>query len=264
MSLASSSMSAHAGPDGGPWGERQERVCRGTRAGAPRQALDTTMRSRGNEQSETKIVEGGPSVRFYYVSMVRHSLGSTVRQIWVRIFAVIGIAAAIVVAWWMKVEDARVPDAPPQIAFGEPVNVGRAVFTPQKLTIENAAPSAMAGSQDGRKLVLTGQLENVTGASQVGVFGEPDALPSLSSGGAGFPPPDVYLLRDRELLRQIEPRIREDVAIVWDIPDGWREQDVRIEFAVQQFKLKDNLYAKASWLGFYPAGTLSARPEPGA
>jgi hypothetical protein len=196
--------------------------------------------------------------------MVRHSLGSTVRQIWVRIFAVIGIAAAIVVAWWMKVEDARVPDAPPQIAFGEPVNVGRAVFTPQKLTIENAAPSAMAGAQEGRKLVLTGQLENVTGASQVGVFGEPGALPSLSSGGAGFLPPDVYLLRDRELLRQIEPRIREDVAIVWDIPDGWREQDVRIEFAVQQFKLKDNLYAKASWLGFYPAGTLSARPEPGA
>jgi hypothetical protein len=222
------------------------------------------MRSRENGQSETKIVEGGPGVRFYHVDMVQHSLGSTVRQVWVRLLAVIGIAAAIAVAWWMKVEDARLPDAPPQIAFGEPVSVGRAVFTPQKLTIENAAPSAIADSQNGRKLVLTGQVENVTSTSQVGVFGPPDKLPALSSGNMGFPPPGIYLVRDGEPLGQIEPRIREDVAIVWDIPDNWREQDVKIEFSEQQFKLRDNLYAKASWLGFYPAGTLIARPERGA
>jgi hypothetical protein len=196
--------------------------------------------------------------------MVRHLLRSTARQIWARLFAAIGIFAAIAVTWWMKVEDARVPNASPQITFGEPVNLGRAVFTPQKLAVEKAAASATAGSQDGRRLVLTGQIENVTGTSQAAVFGQPEKLLTLSSGGVSFPVPEVYLVRDRELLDQIEPRIREDIAIVWDIPDSWREQDVTIEFSAQQFKLKDNLYAKASWLLFYPAGTLSARPEHGA
>lgn len=209
------------------------------------------------------MVEDEAGIRFY-ARMVRHPLRSTARQIRARLFAAIGILAAIAVAWWMKVEDARVPDASPQIAFGEPVSLGRAVFTPQKLTVEKAGPSATAGSQAGRKLVLTGQIENVTGTSQAAVFGQPEKLLTLSSGGAGFPLPEVYLVRDRELLGQIEPRIREDIAIVWNIPDDWHEQDVTIEFSAQQFKLRDNLYAKASWLLFYPAGTLSARPEHGA
>ncbi|MFE0017605.1 hypothetical protein ACFWXH_22385 [Mesorhizobium sp. NPDC059054] len=207
-----------------------------------------------------KMVEEAPSIRFY-MFMVRHSLRSTVRQIWVRLLAALGIFAAIAVAWWMKVEDARVPDAPPQVAFGEPVNVGRAILVPYKLTIENAAPSA-TGSQ--RKLVLTGQLESVTGSSQVSIFGSPEKLPALSSGGMTFPAPKVYLVRDKEPLKQLHPRIRELVSIVWDIPEGWTEQDVTIGFSTQQFKLKDNLYAKASWLQFHPSGTLSARPERGA
>ena len=82
--------------------------------------------------------------------MVRQTLRSTVQRIRIRIITVIGLVAAIVTAWWMKVEEARVPDARPTIAFGEPVNDGRWVFTPQKLAIE---PGKEAGE---RKLILTG------------------------------------------------------------------------------------------------------------
>lgn len=206
------------------------------------------------------MVEEHPGIRIY-VSMVQNALKSTARKIWVRMLTAVGIVAAIAVAWWMKVEDARVPVAPPQIAFGEPVNVGRAVFIPYKLVIEE--PSA-TGPQAGRRIVLTGQLENVTGSSQLAVFGSPEKLPALSSGGVSFPAPQVYLFRDKELLRQLQPRISELVSIVWDVPEGWNEQDVTIGFSTQQFKLKDNLYAKASWLLSKPSGTLSARPERGA
>lgn len=196
--------------------------------------------------------------------MARYSLRSTFRQIWLRIFATIGIITAIAVAYWMKVEDARVTDTPPQIAFGDPVNVGRAVFTPQKLTIEtDAAPAATSMRRD-RKLILRGRLENATGESQVAILGSPEKLPGISSGGIPFPPPTVYLERDNALLKQLQPRISEAVSIVWDIPEAWQEQDVTIEFSAQQFKLKDNLYGKSSWLLFYPTGALSTRPEDGA
>jgi len=192
------------------------------------------------------------------MAMARYSLRSTARQIRVRVLAAIGVFAAIVVTWWVKVEDARIPDTLPQIAFGEPVNVGRSVFTPQYLTIE-------PGDEQGeRKLVLTGLLENVTGTTQRAVFGFPEKLPELSSGGTKFSAPRVNLVRDNYFLKQLEPRIREAVSIAWDVPPDWREQDVSIEFSAQQFKLNDNLYSKASWLLFYPTGILRARPEKGS
>lgn len=191
--------------------------------------------------------------------MVRRPLRSTFHQIRVQAFAAIGIVAAIAVAWWMKVENARAPHAAPQIAFGEPVKVGRAVFTPRSLVIRNAPPSSANGS--GRKLVLAGQLENATGESQVAMFGFPEELPALSSGGTDFPAPTVYLDRDHAPLKQLQPRIREAVSIVWDVPESWREQEVTVAFSTQQFKLRDNLYAKASWLLFHPSGTLRAQPE---
>lgn len=196
--------------------------------------------------------------------MVRPLLISALRRIWVRIAATIGVVAAIVFAWWMKVEDARAPEAPPQIAFDQPVRAGRAVFTPRRLTVENGAPASAAGDGSGRKLVLTGRLENATGESQVAIFGFPEKLPVLSSGGTIFPDPQVYLDRDKARLRQLQPRISEDVSIVWDVPEGWRAQEVSIEFSAEQFKLKDNLYAKASWLLSYPSGVLTAQPEGGA
>lgn len=196
--------------------------------------------------------------------MVRPLLSSAFRQIWVRIAATIGVIAAIAATWWMKVEEARVPDAPPRIAFDQPVKVGRGVFTPRRLTVGNTAPSPAAGAKGSRKLVLAGRLENVTGESQVAVFGFPELLPVLSSGGRKFPAPQVILDRDKEPLRQLHPRVAEDVSIVWDLPENWRAQEVAIEFSAEQFKLKDNLYAKASWLMPYPTGVLTARPEGGA
>ena len=190
--------------------------------------------------------------------MVRQSLKSTAQQVWVRIIATLGIAAAVVTTWWMKVEDARAPDAPPTITFGEPVKVGRSVFTPQKLVV-------VADSNNGeRQLVLSGTLENMTASSQRAMFGTPETLPIPTSGDTVFSSPRVTLVRDNYFLKQLEPRVREEITIAWKVPSDWQEQDVSITFSAQRFKLKDNLYAKSSWLGFYPTGILKARPEQGA
>ncbi len=202
-------------------------------------------------------LEVGPGIRLN-IRMTRYSLKSAARQIGIRLLAAIGIVVAVIVTWWMKVEDARIPDTSPQVAFGEPVSVGRSVFTPQKLAIE------VGREPDERMLVLTGLLENVTGTTQKAMFGFPEKLPVLTSGSTDFPAPQVNLVRDSHFLKQLEPRIREAVNIVWKIPQDWREQDVSIKFSAQKFKLNDNLYSKASWLQSYPTGTLKARPEKGA
>lgn len=189
--------------------------------------------------------------------MARRSLKSAAYQVWVRVVATIGLAAAILTTWWMKVEDARAPKAPSAVAFGQPVKVGRSIFTPQKLILDSG------DGQGDRRLILTGLLENATRSSQQAFFGFPDQPVVLTSGGATFEAPRVNLGRDGRLLVQLEPRIREAVDIVWKVPPGWQEQDVTISFSAQRFKLKDNLYAKSSWLGFYPTGTLTVRPEQG-
>src|SRR5690606_5813114 len=113
-------------------------------------------------------------------------------------------------------------------------------FTPQTLRIQSGQ------EQGDRQLVLAGLLENVTGETQVSVFGFPEKLPVLTSGDTEFLAPRITLVRDQSFLRQLEPRIREAVTIVWDLPPDWHTQEVSIAFSAQQFKLKDNLYAKAS------------------
>ncbi len=143
----------------------------------------------------------------------------------------------------------------PRVVFGEPVKVGRSVFTPQKLSV------VQGKDQGERKLVLTGLIENVTGTTQTAVFGFPEQLPELSSGDMIFPAPKVILVRDNYPLTQLQPRIREAITLVWDVEPVWRDKEVSIKFSAQRFKLNDNLYSKASWLLFYPTGSLKARPE---
>lgn len=189
--------------------------------------------------------------------MARYSLQSAVRQVRGRVLATIGIGTAVIVAWWMRVEDARIPELAPAVVFGESVKVGRAVFIPQKLSV------VQGKVQGERKLVLTGLIESVTGTTQTAVFGFPEQLPELSSGGMIFPAPKVILARDNYPLVQLQPRIRETITLVWDVEPLWRDMEVSIKFSAQHFKLNDNLYSKASWLLFYPTGSLKARPEQG-
>lgn len=186
------------------------------------------------------------------------------RKFWTKGLATIGVGAAIALAWWMKVEEARAPARIAVAAFNEPIDLGRAVFTPTALTLTRDNEP-----QSQQQLTLKGRLENMTGETVPPYFLTQQKPPLIE--GEGLPREIVQnitgftlvLERDQAPLQQLQPRINESVSMIWDVPLEWKSSAVSITFFKQKFKLRDNLQGRANWLGFEPVAKLSAVPEGG-
>ena len=176
------------------------------------------------------------------------TVAAFLRSLFGRAVAVSGIAAAVGLAWWSKVDDARQTEAVPQVDFGTPIDLGRSRLTPLSLRVA------------GEQIVLLAEVENVTGETQSAPFGIPATPPALAIGDVVLPSPDVTLLRDEAPLRQLQPRLPEKITLTWVTPEGWQPGPVELRFEREIFKLRDNLYARASWLGTVPQATLAAIP----
>lgn len=176
---------------------------------------------------------------------------SIIRRFMLRSLATAGVTAAVGISWWKRVEAAREPDGPPQTTLGMPLDLGRVILTPMSLGIENGA--------GGNRLVLRGRAENVTGESQSAIFGFP---PRIEVADLPLVQPEIILDRDAAPLTSLHPRIAEDISVIWPLPPDWSTENISLTFFRQQFKLHDNLYGKAGWLGFAPAARLVVERPP--
>ncbi|KRW93655.1 hypothetical protein AQY21_23860 [Paracoccus sp. MKU1] len=167
-----------------------------------------------------------------------------------------GVAAAVLLGLWLKVEEARAPQDPPPVALGQPVDLGRVELTPLSLAL---APPEQQG--EPARLLMQVRLLNLTGESQTAVFGFPPHPPELASGGVVWPEPEVTLDRDGEMLAQLHPRLAERVTLAWQLPPDWRPGPVSLTFHRQIFKLRDNLYGMSNWLLFQPTARMTMLPE---
>ncbi|WP_312525250.1 hypothetical protein [Paracoccus sp. (in: a-proteobacteria)] len=174
------------------------------------------------------------------------------RQIWLRLLATAGVAAAILLSWWWKVDEARTPEVITVASLGQAIDLGRTIITPQAFHLRGSDPAT---------LVMSARIENVTGESQTTLFGSPAHPPKVMIDGVALPEPDLVLIRDQQPLRQLHPRMPEQIEMIWPAPPDWQPKEVQILFDKQIFKLRDNLYGQASWLGFLPAAQMHIRPQ---
>jgi hypothetical protein len=174
---------------------------------------------------------------------------SLFRRILLRSVATLGIVAAVSMSWWMRVENAREKDDLPVVALGTAIDLGRTTLTPLSLALD--------GNDDGqRRLVLRARVENRTGETQAGVFGFPPRPPQIGSGDLELGQPEIVLDRDGEQLAHLQPRMPEDVSVIWEVPSEWQPGQLSMTFFRQTFKLRDNLYGQANWLSFEPSARL--------
>ncbi|WP_147391960.1 hypothetical protein [Paracoccus onubensis] len=176
------------------------------------------------------------------------------RRLWLRLLATAGIAAAVLLSWWLRIDQARAPSEIATTGFGETIDLGRSLFTPEALQLRRSPDQP-------DQLVLTASVENVTGKTQNAVFGSPEHPPLLTMGENPLAPPEIVLIRDDAPLYELQPRIPEKIALVWTLAAPWQPQTVEIAFSRQTFKLRDNLYGQASWLVFVPEARMTAEPE---
>ncbi|ARC39109.1 hypothetical protein A6J80_22745 (plasmid) [Paracoccus yeei] len=99
----------------------------------------------------------------------------------------------------------------------------------------------------------------MTGESQSAIFGFP---PRIEVADLPLVQPEIILDRDAAPLTSLHPRIAEDISVIWPLPPDWSTENISLTFFRQQFKLHDNLYGKAGWLGFAPAARLVVERPP--
>ncbi|NYT84837.1 hypothetical protein [Pollutimonas harenae] len=176
-----------------------------------------------------------------------------------RALAASGITAAILYGWWQAIEGARTAPSLPEVQPGSSLALGRVLLTPLSIELRPAAPHSKNAQT---QLVLSAIVENVTSETQAAAFGYPPRLVTVEADQLEFGAPDITLLRDRQPLLQLQPRMPEKVEIAWQAPAGWQTgEKLSLTFFRQQFKLKDNLYARSSWLGYSPVARMAATPK---
>lgn len=177
------------------------------------------------------------------MAKLKKHLKGSVSQTRAWVLGAAGSLAAISLSWWWLIEEARAPRELPPAALGQRIEVGRVWLTPLEL------------HHKGGQLVLEAEAENPTGETQTLPFGLPASLPQLVDGARILPAAEVILTRDEAPLAALQPRLRERIRFVWSV-EAPPQKGAVIRFSKQAFKLQDNLYGQASWLGFSAVAEL--------
>lgn len=164
--------------------------------------------------------------------------------IWLYMSSGVGLAASL--TWWAMIDQARQVSDMPVARMNAPLDLGRIRMTPLELRITDDTPS----------LMLRAVVENLTGETQDMPFGFPPRFPAAQRGDAPLPDPAIILSRDEAPLRQLHPRMPEEIRIVWALPGPSRDP-VSVTFFRQDFKLRDSIYGRATWLGHTAVARLN-------
>ncbi len=155
----------------------------------------------------------------------------------------IGGFAAAAISLGVSVYHLRNPEPIAIKAPGETIEAGRWLVTTGAAAPAGTLPDGRPVKQGRRAVVLDLTLANRSERTTNIVAG----LLKLTN-VANAEGPDFYLVRDRERLMALQPRLPERLQAVWTLPADTPLPD-RLELTVAgaTFKPKDNLYGAPGW-----------------
>ncbi|WP_155947838.1 hypothetical protein [Rhizobium sp. 2MFCol3.1] len=144
----------------------------------------------------------------------------------------------------------RQADVVPQVEVASPVEAGRWKVSIFGSALAKEMPNGAKISPGKKAVVVSMMLENLSAQSSnlYGSLIKPTNLPDTSK-------PQYYLMRDRAILWDLQPRMPEAVTAGWEVPENVVLPDVlRLQIEGEFFKPRDNLYSAPGW---FPSGTVA-------
>lgn len=179
-------------------------------------------------------------------------VGKANRVLVTKILAGIGGLLAAFLSFTLSIYQGRAASEVPKVAPGKVVDAGRWNVTVSGASLAREMPDGSHVSPGKRALVVDLTLENRSGESS-NLYGDVlkiENVPDLSK-------PQFYLMRDRELLWDVQPMMPEQVKAVWQLPqDQALPPQVRLAVIGAMFKPRDNLYAAPGWFPTKPVATV--------
>lgn len=151
------------------------------------------------------------------------------------------LAAALSLGW--SIYDVRNQEKAPLVSAGTVVDAGRWKVTLASSRIDITTPDGLKLLEGKKALVVDLTLENITAESS-NIYYETLRLDNVPDA----PTPQFFLVRDKDVLGDLQPLMPEAVAAVWQLPsNAVLPKTLDVSIIGSKFKPKDNLYAAPGW-----------------
>ncbi|OCC04964.1 hypothetical protein BA190_11280 [Labrys sp. WJW] len=165
----------------------------------------------------------------------------------------IGGFAAAAISLGVSLYQLRNSEQVPDRTAGQTIEAGRWLVTPNAAALAAVLPDGRPIKAGRRAVVLELTLANRTERTSNAVAG----ILKLTN-VAGAEGPDFYLVRDRERLMALQPRLPERLQAVWILPaDAALPKTLELTVAGATFKPKDNLYGAPGWFNPHDVARVS-------
>lgn len=177
------------------------------------------------------------------------------RRLRTQLLAGIGGLAAASLSLGLAIWEKREAPVTPEVAPGQAVEAGRWTVRLIGARLAAETPDGLPVRGGARALVVDLSLENRT-AETSNLYAD---VVRIANAPAGMSPrPTYYLARDRDLLRNLQPRLAERVSAVWTLPAGAPAPDkLSIRIDGLSFKPRDNLYGAPLWTNRQEVGAAT-------
>lgn len=172
---------------------------------------------------------------------------STIRKankaLYTRIIAGIGGLLAGALSLGLSIYETRTGTEVRQVAPGSPVDAGQWMVTLNSSSVAAETPDGRRLPDGKKALTVDLTLENMTAGSS-NLYRDTLKLENL----ANPPAPQFYLVRDNDLLWDLQPMMPEKIKVVWQLPMTQALPKVlNVSIVGTTYKPKDNLYAAPGW-----------------
>lgn len=163
------------------------------------------------------------------------------------------LAAALSLGY--SLYEQRESDLVRQVQANTSLEAGRWKVLVTGSRVSASTPDGLQISKGKRAILVNMILENISAESS-NLYGTLIRIANMPD----VPRPQYYLVRDRAILWDLQPRMPELVVAVWEFPETSQLPDVlKLQVEGERFKPRDNLYSAPGW---FPAGAVATMSLP--
>lgn len=177
-----------------------------------------------------------------------------------KLLAGIGGLLAAAISLGYSLYEKRQAEIIPQVAIATPVDAGRWKVSLSAGVIGGEMPNGSHIAPGKQVVAIDMVLENLSAESS-NIYRDLIRLQNIPNA----PKPQFYLMRDKDILWDMQPMMPEAVKAVWQVPaDLTLPKELKVKVEGEKFKPRDNLYAAPGWFsaGSVAQVTLPLAPAP--
>ncbi|MGI2032646.1 hypothetical protein ACRQ1B_09680 [Rhizobium panacihumi] len=167
-----------------------------------------------------------------------------------KLLAGIGGLLAAAISLGYSLYEKRQAEIIPQVAAATPIDAGRWKVSLNAAVSGGDMPNGSHVAPGSRAIAIDLVLENLSAESS-NIYRDLIKLQNIPDA----PNPQFYLMRDKDILWDMQPMMPEAVKAIWQVPaDLTLPKQLKVKVEGEKFKPRDNLYAAPGW---FSAGSVA-------